>query len=336
MITATRSALHTPLCDRLGIRYPICQAGMAFVARAELAAAVSAAGGLGVIAAAHGTAADLRDEIRRVRDLTDRPFGVDILFASVRATGQETEAFTDAVKGWIDVTLEARVPVLIAGLGNPGPVTAEAHRLGMAVMALCGNVKQARDHAANGVDVIIAQGHEGGGHTGRVGGIVLTPAVVDAVAPCLVVAAGGLADGRGLVAALALGAAGVWMGTRFIATTEAHGHDNYKRKIVSIDEEGTVVTRAVSGKPNRQIRNAFTREWESRQAEIQPFPIQYERVGKPAAIRAREQGDIENGSAAAGQSAGLIRDVRSAGDVVASIVEEAEALLDRLTRRGGI
>ncbi|HEY7651961.1 MAG TPA: nitronate monooxygenase [Methylomirabilota bacterium] len=336
MITATRSALHTPLCDRLGIRYPICQAGMAFVARAELAAAVSAAGGLGVIAAAHGTAADLRDEIRRVRDLTDRPFGVDILFASVRATGQETEAFTDAVKGWIDVTLEARVPVLIAGLGNPGPVTAEAHRLGMAVMALCGNVKQARDHAANGVDVIIAQGHEGGGHTGRVGGIVLTPAVVDAVAPLLVVAAGGLADGRGLVAALALGAAGVWMGTRFIATTEAHGHDNYKRKIVSIDEEGTVVTRAVSGKPNRQIRNHFTREWESRQAEIQPFPIQYERVGKPAAIRAREQGDIENGSAAAGQSAGLIRDVRSAGDVVASIVEEAEALLDRLTRRGGI
>lgn len=336
MITATRSALHTPLCDRLGTRYPICQAGMAFVARARLAAAVSAAGGLGVIAAAHGTASDLREEIRRVRDLTDKPFGVDILFASVRATGQETEAFTDAVKGWVDVTLEARVPVLIAGLGNPGPVTAEAHRLGMTVMALCGNVKQARDHAANGVDVIIAQGHEGGGHTGRVGGVVLTPAVVDAVAPRLVVAAGGLADGRGLVAALALGAAGVWMGTRFIATSEAHGHDNYKRKIASIDEEGTVVTRAVSGKPNRQIRNNFTREWESRQAEIQPFPIQYERVGKPAAIRAREQGDVENGSAAAGQSAGLIRDVRSAGDVVASIVEEAETLLDRLTRRGGV
>jgi NAD(P)H-dependent flavin oxidoreductase YrpB (nitropropane dioxygenase family) len=139
------------------------------------------------------------------------------------------------VKGWIDVTLEARVPVLIAGLGNPGPVTAAAHRLGITVMALCGNVKQARDHAANDVDVIIAQGHEGGGHTGRVGGVVLTPAVVDAVAPRLVVAAGGLADGRGLVAALTLGAAGVWMGTRFIATREAHGHDNYKHKIAAID-----------------------------------------------------------------------------------------------------
>jgi enoyl-[acyl-carrier protein] reductase II len=200
-------------------------------------------------------------------------------------------------------------------------------------MALCGNVKQARDHAANDVDVIIAQGHEGGGHTGRVGGVVLTPAVVDAVAPRLVVAAGGLADGRGLVAALALGAAGVWMGTRFIATREAHGHDNYKNKIAAIDEEGTVVTRAVSGKPNRQIRNAFTREWESRQAEIQPFPVQYDRVGKPASIRAREEGDVEHGSAAAGQSAGLVHDVRPVADVMASIVEEAEAILHRLGAR---
>ena len=328
----TRGALHTPLCDLLGIRYPICQAGMAFVARAELAGAVSAAGGLGVIAAAHGTPAELRAEIRGVRELTDRPFGVDVLFATIRTAGEDSERFTDAVKGWIDVVLEERVPVLVAGLGNPGPVTAEAHRLGMTVMALCGNVKQARDHAANGVDVIIAQGHEAGGHTGRVAGLVLIPAVVDAVAPRLVVAAGGIADGRGLVAALALGAAGVWMGTRFIATREAYGHDNYKGKIVAIDEEGTVVTRAASGKPNRQIRNNFTREWESRQAEIQPFPIQYERVGKAAAIRAREQGDVENGSAAAGQSAALVSDVRPAGDVVARLVEEAHAILARLGR----
>ena len=158
-------------------------------------------------------------------------------------------------------------------------------------------------------------------------------AAADAVAPRLVVAAGGLADGRGLVAALALGAAGVWMGTRFIATREAFGHDNYKHKIAAIDEKGTVVTRAVSGKPNRQIRNAFTREWESRQAEIQSFPVQYERVGKPAAIRAREEGDVENGSAAAGQSAGLVHDVRPVADVMASIVDEAEALLGRLGAR---
>jgi len=310
MTTATRSPLHTPLCDRLGIRYPICQAGMALVARSGLAAAVSAAGGLGVIAAAHGSLAQLREEIRRVRDLTDRPFGVDILFATVKTSGRETEAFTDAVRGWCDVTLEERVPVLIAGLGNPGPLTEEAHRLGMTVMALCGNVKQARDHAANGVDVVIAQGHEGGGHTGRVGGARAHARGGGAVAPRLVVSAGGVADGRGLVAALALGAAGVWMGTRFIATAEAHGHDDYKRKIAAIDEEGTVVTRAVSGKLNRQIRNAFDREWLDLGLPALPLAgVQYERVGKPAAIRAREEGDMGHGSAAAGQSAGLIRDV---------------------------
>ena len=140
MTAATRSPLHTPLCARLGIRYPICQAGMAFVARADLAAAVSTAGGLGVIAAAHGSPALLREEIRRVRTLTDRPFGVDILFATIRTSGRETEVFTDAVKGWCDVALEERVPVLIAGLGNPGPLTVEAHRLGMTVMALEGTL----------------------------------------------------------------------------------------------------------------------------------------------------------------------------------------------------
>src|SRR6266511_1220946 len=151
MNTKTRAPLHTPLCDLLGIRYPICQAGMAFVARSSLASAVSAAGGLGVIAAAHGTPEHLREEIRRVRDLTAEPFGVDILFATIRTVGEETAQFTDQVKGWTDVALEERVPVLIAGLGNPGPVTAQAHRLGIKVMALCGNVKHASDHATNDV-----------------------------------------------------------------------------------------------------------------------------------------------------------------------------------------
>src|SRR6202158_4123291 len=330
MPTKSRSALHTPLCDLLGIRYPICQAGMAFVARSGLAAAVSSAGGLGVIAAAHGTREQLREEIRRVRDLTDKPFGVDILFATIRVAGDEVEQFTDQVKGWTDVTLEERVPVLIAGLGNPGPVTVEAHRLGIKVMALCGNVKQARDHAANGVDVVIAQGHEAGGHTGRIGGMVLIPAAVDAVARTPVVAAGGVADGRGLAAALALGAVGVWMGTRFIATHEAYGHDNYKKKVVAIDEEGTVVHRGATGKPCRAIRNDFTREWEKRTAEILPFPLQAQRVGFPAAIRAREEGDIEGGHAACGQSAGLISEIVPAGELIERMIADAEAALSHL------
>ena len=333
MPTDVKTTLHTPLCDLLGIRYPICQAGMGYVARSKLAATVSEAGGLGVIAAAHNTPEELRAEIRRVRDATDKPFGVDILFATVRATGEEADRFTDAVKGWVDVTLEERVPVLVAGLGSPGPVTAEAHRLGMKVMALCGNVKQARDHVANGVDVVMAQGHEAGGHTGRVAGLVLIPAVVDAVAPIPVVAAGGIADGRGLVAALALGAVGVWIGTRFIATPEAYCHDNYKQKIVALDEEGTVVTRAATGKPCRLIKKNFTRAWEKREHEIQPFPIQGARVGRPAALLAREKGDIENGNAPCGQSAGLIRGVIPARAVIEALVSEAQSVLARLGRR---
>jgi enoyl-[acyl-carrier protein] reductase II len=328
----TASVLHTPLCDLLGIRYPICQAGMGYVARSALAAAVSEAGGLGVLAAAHCTPAELREEIRRVRDHTDKPFGVDILFATVRAAGAEADRFTDAVRGHADVTLEERVPVLVAGLGNPGPVTAQAHAQGMKVMALCGNVKQAHDHAANGVDVVIAQGHEAGGHTGRIAGLVLVPAVVDALAPKPVLAAGGIADGRGLVAALALGAAGVWIGTRFIATPESYCHDNYKKKVVDIDEEGTVVTRAATGKPCRLIKNAFTRSWERREQEIQPFPIQAARVGRAAGIVGREEGDIDNGNTPCGQSAGLIHGVRGAAEVVEAMVAEAKAVLAKLAR----
>ena len=331
-MAATAAPLHTPLCDLLGIRYPICQAGMAFVARSGLAAAVSEAGGLGVLAAAHCTPEELRAEIRRVRDRTDKPFGVDILFAAIRAAGREVEEFTDQVRGWVDVTLEERAPVLIAGLGNPGPITARAHAQGMKVMALCGNVKQARDHVANGVDVVIAQGHEAGGHTGRIAGLVLIPAVVDAVAPTHVVAAGGIADGRGLAAALALGAVGVWLGTRFIATGEAYSHDNYKQRIVEIDEEGTVVHRGATGKPCRAIRNAFTREWERRTAEIQPFPVQAQRVGFPAAIQAREHGDVDNGHAACGQSAGLIRGIEPAGEVIERMVSDAARILASLGR----
>jgi len=332
MPTVTRGAIHTPICDLLGIQYPICQAGMGYVARSALAAAVSAAGGLGVIAAANLSPRELREEIKKVRDQTDKPFGVDILFASVRVGGSEAQHFTDAVRAWADITLEEKVPVMVAGLGNPGPVTAQAHRQGMKVMALCGNVKQALDHAANGVDVVIAQGHEAGGHTGRIAGLVLIPSVVDTLAPRPVLAAGGMADGRGIAAALALGAQGVWMGTRFIATPEAYCHDNYKQRVVALDEEGTVVTRAASGKPCRLIRNNFTREWEKREAEIQPFPVQAARVGRDAGILAREKGDVDNGNAPCGQSAGLIRGIVPAGEVVRRLVTEAEEVLARMTR----
>lgn len=326
--------LHTQLCERLNIQHPICQAGMGFVAPGRLAAAVSAAGGLGVIGAGSMNAAQLRDEIQVVRETTDKPFGVDILFAQIKAErNDQVVRYSDEVNKLIAVTLEEQVPVLIAGLGTPAGVVPDAHAQGMVVMALAGNVKQATRMERDGVDILIAQGHEAGGHTGRIGTLALVPQVVDAVS-VPVLAAGGIADGRGLVAALALGASGVWMGTRFIVTDEALAHVNYKNKIAEINEEGTVITRCHSGKPCRLIRNAFTDSWEGREHEILPFPMQTIQVGRAAAMKARYDGKVEEGGLPAGQVSGLISSIKPAGAVVSDIMAEAASVIEEgLCRR---
>lgn len=325
----TNSALTTPICDRLGIKYPVFQAGMGFVAFAELAAAVSNAGGLGCIGSGSMAAHQLREQIHRCRDLTDQPFGVDILFAEIKADKANSTVvrYSSNVQKLIDITFEENIPVIVSGLGNPAGIVAQAHQAGVVVLSLCGNVKQARRLEASGVDVIIAQGHEAGGHTGRVGTFALVPEVVDAVR-VPVLAAGGIADGRGLVAALALGAEGIWMGSRFVASVEAYAHANYKNKIVEIDEEGTTITRCHSGKPCRLIRNRFTDSWIGREAEIKPFPIQSVEYGFPLAEKARYEGRIEEGGMACGQSAGLINSIKSAGQIVRDVMEEARAVLD--------
>jgi enoyl-[acyl-carrier protein] reductase II len=321
--------LHTRLCELLGIQYPICQAGMAFVATGQLAAAVTAAGGLGVIGAGTMTAVQLRQEIRRVREATDKPFGVDILFAQIKAEKTaQVVSYSEEVNRQIEVVLEEHVPIVISGLGNPVSMLPDAHRQGMKVMSLVGNAKQARRLAAAGVDALIAQGHEAGGHTGRVGTLALVPQIVDAV-EVPVVAAGGLADGRGLVAALALGASGVWMGTRFVASEEALAHSNYKHRIVEIDEEGTVITRCQSGKPCRLIRNRFTEAWEGREYEILPFPLQMIQVGQAAAMKARYEGKVEEGGLAAGQISGMITSVKSAAEIVHDVISEATMVLQQ-------
>ena len=336
------ATLRTSLCELLGIEYPIVQAGMGYVARADLCAAVSAAGGLGMIGAASLTPSELQEEIRRVRDRTDRPFGVDILFATVGRPGASdaTNRFTQEVRAQIDVALHERVPVLASGLGDPGPVVAEAHALGIKVLALVGNTSNARRVAASGVDAVVAQGYDAGGHTGRVGTLALVPAIVDAVG-VPVLAAGGIADGRGLVAALALGARGVWMGTRFVASRESFCHDNYKRRIVDIDEEGTTVTRCFSGKPCRVIRNQTTAAWEEPelQARIKPFPLQFgvigEWLGEDPYIAGRRQGHTDIGALAAGQSSGSIDEIRPAAQIVRDVVAEAEQVLGRLVSLSG-
>ncbi len=314
------------ICRKLGIRYPICQAGMFHVAYGRLAAAVSNAGGLGVIGSAYLSGEELREQIKIVKGESDKPYGVDILFAQVQTEEGKAADYTRAVQEAIDVTFDEGAPVLVSGLGNPAAVVPDAHAAGMTVMSLVGTSRQAQKVAASGVDVVIASGHAGGGHVGRIATIALVPKVVDAL-DIPVLAAGGLVDGRGLIAALAMGAVGVWMGTRFIATEEARGHDNYKNKIVEIDEDGTIVSRGHSGKPNRMIRNAFTQSWEGREAEIKPYPLQMIEVGNPASQLGRIEGDVEHGVLPAGQGAGNIDAVEPAGKIVEDIMAEAREVL---------
>jgi enoyl-[acyl-carrier protein] reductase II len=310
---------RTALTETLGIEYPIIQAGMGGVAMAELTAAVSNAGGLGVIGGAMLTADGLREEIRKVKDMTDKPFAVDLLLAEGMPGLAEQ----------IEAVYKEGVPVFASGLGNPAPYAAEMHGRGMKVIAVVGNVRNARRCADGGADIIVAQGHEGGGHTGRVATLALVPQVVDAIKPLPVAAAGGIADGRGLVAALALGACGIWVGTRFVATHEAFGHLNYKNKIVEGNEEGTVVSKAFTGKPCRVIRNKYADDWLGREAEIKPFPFQLMVDGYKldAAIG---RGDTEIGFMPAGQVSGLIHGLDTAEGVVRAFIAEADEVLAQM------
>jgi enoyl-[acyl-carrier protein] reductase II len=312
----------TELTEKLGIEYPIIQAGMGGVAMAELVAAVSEAGGLGVIGAALMTPDALRDEVRKVKDLTDKPFAVDLLLAQ-GWPGQEE---------MIQVMLDEEVPVFASGLGSPAPYAEEMHDHGMTIMAVIGTVRHAHKVTDGGTDIVIAQGTEGGGHTGRIATMALVPQVVDAIAPTPVVAAGGIADGRGLVAALSLGACGVWVGTRFVATREAASHDNYKHKIVEATEEGTQVTKCFTGKDCRVIKNRYLDQWEDRQGEIKPFPFQM-MVDSSKMDAAIGHGDTDLGLMPAGQISGAIKEVKSAADVVREMMEEAEEVLQKLAEK---
>ena len=315
-------ALHTPICDMLEIEHPILLAGMGGVSYAELAAAVSNAGGYGCLGMA-GTGPDfIRDQMRQVRKLTDRPFGVDLLAAS-------PESLTASV----DVIIAEGASAFIAGLGVPMPIMEKLKKAGLKVMVVCGAVKHAVKAEQAGCDAVICQGGEGGGHTGLVGTLPLVAQAVEAV-KIPVIAAGGLYDGRGLAAALALGAQGVWMGTRFIATQEAHAGDLYRQTIIDARDDDTIRTRCYSGKPMRVMKNPYVEDWESRPGDIQPFPIQ-------AGISVRNQamggigGQIEGLDAdkscfAMGQSAGGVHDVPTAGELVARILREAEQAIGRV------
>jgi enoyl-[acyl-carrier protein] reductase II len=320
--------LHTPLCDLLEIQHPIMQAGMGGVAYAELVAAVCEAGGYGVLGMAGRSPDFIREEMRKVRKLTDKPFGVDLLAAS-------PESLTASV----EIIIAEGASSFIAGLGVPMPIMEKLKAAGLKVMVVCGAVKHAVKAEQAGCDAVICQGGEGGGHTGLVGTLPLVSQAVEAV-KIPVVAAGGISDGRGLAAALALGAQGVWIGTRFIASTEAHAGQAYREAVVAAQDVDTVRTRCYSGKPMRVMNNPYVADWESRPQEIQPFPLQAmhsTQTGVMGGIGGQIEGlDPDRSCFAMGQSAGGVHDIKPAAQIVAEMVAEAEAAIDRMARLRGL
>ena len=344
--------LHTPICDMLGIEYPIFAAGMGGVTMAPLTAAVSAAGGCGVVGATFCTPEELREEIRTVRRITDRPFGVDLLVPgdipedlSAREIPPFPDFLTDLLpkieglkgkppppltielaRAQLAVTLDEKVPLMVSALGTPRWLIEECHRAGTKVMSMVGSVRHARRLEEIGVDAIVAQGMEAGGHVGTVTTMVLVPSVVDAV-NIPVLAAGGIVDGRGIAAGLMLGAQGAWIGTRFIATEEATAHENHKHGILKADENGTVVSRCYTGKPSRVLSNEFTMRWRDRDRELLPMPWQRIRVNLVAPAKAAGMTDIANFPT--GQGAGAINDIVPAADLFRRLVEETEGALAR-------
>lgn len=320
-------AIHTPLCDLLGIKYPIMLAGMGGVSYAELAAAVSNAGGFGTLGMAGLQPEEIRVQMKKVKDLTDKPFGVDLL-----------AAVPESLERTADIMIEEGAAAFISGLGVPNNILDKLHKAGMKVMNVCGTVKHAVAGEKAGLDGVIAQGTEGGGHTGKVAGMALIPQIVDAVKTIPVIAAGSIIDGRGLAAALAFGAQGVWMGTRFIAAKESHAGDMYRQVIVEAKDTDTIVTRCYSGKTMRVFNNPYVQDWESRPADIQPFPQQAilsHQNNVMGGIGGQIEGlDRDRSCFAMGQGAGGIHEILSAKDIVEKTMAEAEAVLERLKKFG--
>lgn len=308
--------LRTRLCDVLGIEHPIIQGGMAWVATAELAAAVSNGGGLGIIGAGHMPTDILREEIRKAKELTDKPFGVNLML------------LTPHIDELIQVTLEEGVPVITTGAGNPGSIINSFKERGTKVIPVVPTVALAQRMEKVGADAVIVEGTEAGGHVGELTTMVLVPQIVDAVS-IPVIAAGGIADGRGLVAALALGASGVQIGTRFICATECTAHDNYKQKIITAKDRDTTVTARSTGHPVRVLKNKLSREFEKLEkegAEIERL----EELGVGKLRTAVKDGDVDFGSLMAGQSSALVKKIEPAADIIKELVTDAHAVITRL------
>jgi len=314
--------IRTRLTETLQIHHPVMLAGMGGVSYHKLVAAVSEAGGFGSFGAATMSTEQMVGEINELKKLTSKPFGVDLLTAA----GDMTEQCTAAI--------DNGATVFIAGLGVPVDIVDLCHRRGVLVINMCGKVSHAVQAVEAGCDIVVAQGTEAGGHTGKVATLPLIPQIVDAVGDKVpVVAAGGIFDGRGLAAALSLGADGIWVGTRFIATPEARSTPGYKEKLVETREDGTVISRAFTGKTLRAVENSYTRYFEQHPDELERFPMQMLRSTKDGAMHlgGDEWTDVDPDKECypAGQGVGAIHEIVPAGELVRRFVEEAEAALER-------
>jgi nitronate monooxygenase len=366
--------LRTSLCDLLNIEYPILQSGMGSVAGPELVAEVSRAGGLGILAGLRLSANQLRRGIQRVRELTDRPFGVNLWLhsqirppvdpaalpeESVRRVQETLNTFRaqlgipatmgrpgpvpDVIDEAFEVILEERVPVWSIGLGNPGrEMVARCRERGVKVIAMVATVDDARAVAASGVDAVVAQGSEAGGHrstwvkpasrdTAQVGAMALIPQIVDAV-DVPVIAAGGIADGRGIVAALALGAVGALLGTRFVATHDSAAGEFWKKALLEQGSDATTVTDAFTGLYARTLRSVFTEGYAASDAPVLPALLQSS-AAQDIYAAATQQQNREYFPMHAGQSVGMVHDLPGAAEVVETLVREARAALRALGER---
>ena len=297
---------NNPICKLLKIKYPIFQGGMAWIGTAELASAVSNAGGLGLIGAGHMPPDILRKEIQKCKGWTDKPFGVNIMLMS------------PFVKEVMQVVIDEKVPVVTTGAGNPGEYLPALKEIGAKVIPVVASVALAKRLVKGGVDAIIAEGCESGGHIGEISTMPLVPQVVDAV-EIPVIAAGGFADSRGMAAAFALGAHAIQMGTRFVLSKECIAHPNYKEMVLKAKDRSTVVTGRTLGHPARVIANKLTRTYLEMEANG-ASPEELEKLGVGSLHKATHEGDVENGSVMIGQISGMLEDIKTVQEIIDDIV----------------
>lgn len=304
------------ICQLLNIKYPLIQGGMAWVATAELAAAVSNGGGLGLIAAGGAPADVVREQIRKCRTLTDKPFGVNVMLMS---------PFAEEV---MQVVIEEKPAAVATGAGNPAKYMEALKTAGIKIIPVIASVAMAQKMEKLGADAVVAEGTEAGGHIGEITTMCLTPQICDAVS-IPVVCAGGVADVRGAAAAFALGAEGIQVGTRFICSDECIAHENYKNAVLGAKDRDAVVTGRSTGAPVRALKNKLTREYE-RLEKSNASKEEIEELGVGGLRRAFAEGDVQTGSLMAGQSAAMVNKIEPCADIIKSYFENVDVILSKI------